>query len=151
MPYVNRTRFEVNATPEQAFALFSDLTRSPEWASNPLKVEALNGGSIGVGSKYRSEAQFMGKDVHAEQEVTAYDPPGHFAFTNTEGNERYEHDFTFRSEGSKTVVHRTITFFVPGFRGMAIRFVVPIVSKRFDKQNMEKLGRVFPGAYAKPS
>ena len=144
MPYVNHARFEVNASPEQAFALFSDLTRSHEWASNPLKVEALSGGPVGVGSKYRSEAQFMGKDVHAEQEVTAYDAPRHFAFSNTEGNERYDHDFTFRAEEGKTVVERKITFLVPGFRGVAIRFVVPIVSKKFDKQNMEKLGQVFP-------
>jgi len=145
MPYVNRARFEVNATPEQAFALFSDLTRSHEWATNPLSVEAVTTGPIGVGSKYRSEAKFMGKDVHAEQEVTAYDPPTHFSFTNMEGNERYLQDFTFRAEGSKTIVDRTITFLVPGFRGLAIRFVVPIVSKKFDKQNMEKLAQVFPG------
>jgi len=145
MPYVNRARFEVNASPEQAFALFSDLTRSHEWATNPLKVESLSGGQTGVGAKYRSEAQFMGKEVHAEQEVTAYEAPTHFAFTNTEGNERYLQDFTFRADGNKTIVDRTITFLVPGFRGMMIRLVVPIVSKKFDKQNMEKLAQVFPG------
>jgi hypothetical protein len=147
MPYINRARFEVNATPEQAFALFSDLTRTPEWGSNPLKVEPVSGGPIGVGSKYRSEAQFMGKEVHAEQEVTAYDPPTHFAFLNIEGNERYQHDFTFRQEGGKTVVDREITFLVPGFRGVGIRFVVPFLSKKFDRMNREKLSQVFP---AKP-
>ena len=144
MPYVNRSSFTVNASPEQAFALISDLTRSPEWATNPLKVEALGGGP-GVGTKYRSEAQFMGKEVHAEQEVTAYEAPTHFAFTNSEGHERYLHDFTVSQRDGKTVIDRTITFLVPGFRGIAIRFVVPIVSKKFDKQATEKLNEVFPG------
>lgn len=145
MPYVNRSSFTVSATPEQAFALISDLTRSPEWATNPLKVDAVSGGPVGVGSKYRSEAKFMGKDVNAEQEVTAYEPSTHFAFTNTEGHEQYLHDFTVRPQNGMTVIERTITFLVPGFRGIAIRFVVPFLSKKFDKQATEKLNEVFPG------
>jgi uncharacterized protein YndB with AHSA1/START domain len=144
MAYVNRARFEVNAPPEQAFALISDLMRSPEWATNPLTVEHVSGGPIGVGSEYRSEARFMGKDVHAEQQITAYDPPTHFAFTNTEGRERYLHDFTVRGEGGKSVVERTITFLVPGFRGLGIRVAVPFLSKKFNRQESEKLNQIFP-------
>ncbi|HEV2685683.1 MAG TPA: SRPBCC family protein [Actinomycetota bacterium] len=146
MAYVNRASFTVNASPEEAFALISDLTRSPEWASNPLKVEVVSGGPVGLGTKYRSEAKFMGKDVHAEQEVTAYEPPTHFAFTNTEGHETYEHVFTVRAQNGKSLIERTITFHVPGFRGVMIRFVVPIVSKKFDRQNSEKLNEVFPSS-----
>jgi ligand-binding SRPBCC domain-containing protein len=144
MPYVNRARFVVDATPEQAFALISDLTRSPEWATNPLAVERVGNGPNGVGAKYHSKAKFMGKDVEADQEVTAFDPPGHFAFINTEHNERYTHDFTVRTEGGKTVIERSIVFEVPGFRGFAIRFVVPFLSKKFDKAATEKLTQVFP-------
>ena len=146
MPYVNRASWTVNASPQEAFALISDLTRSHEWATNPLKVEVVSGGPVGLGTKYRSEAKFMGKDVHAEQEVTAYEPPTHFAFTNTEGNERYLHDFTVRAQDGKSVIDRTITFLVPGFRGMMIRMVVPIVSKKFDRQNTEKLNEIFPAS-----
>lgn len=146
MPYVNRTRWVVNTTPEEAFALVSDLTRSPEWATNPLNVVAETPGPVKVGSKYHSDAHFMGGDVHGEQEVTAYDPPTRFSFVNVEhgGKEKYVHDFTVRSDGGQTVVERTITFQVPGFRGVAIRFVVPFLSKRFDKQANEKLEKLFP-------
>ncbi len=38
--YTARSRWEVDATPKQAFALVSDLTRSHEWATNPLTVVA---------------------------------------------------------------------------------------------------------------
>jgi len=148
MPYVNRARFTVDATPEQAFALISDLTRSPEWATNPLTVQQTSGTGPGVGAKYHSDAKFMGKDVHAEQEVTAYDAPSHFAFINTEGRERYVHDFTVRPEGAKTVIDRTIRFEVPGFRGLGIRLVVPFLSKKLDRQATEKLGQVFPARSA---
>src|SRR5262249_44963287 len=142
---VKRTHWEVNATPEEAFALVSDLTRSPEWATNPLTVESVSGGPIAVGSKYRSEARFMGKDVHAEQEITAYDPPTHFAFTNMEGRERYLHDFNLREENGKTVIERTITFLVPGARGIGIRLVVPFIGKKFDRESNQKLTEIFPG------
>jgi len=145
MPYVNRSSFTVNAPPEEAFALISDLTRSPEWATNPLTVEVVGGGPLGVGARYRSEAKFMGKDVHAEQEVTAYEPPTHFACTNTEGRERYLHDFTVHEQSGKAVIERTITFLVPGFRGLGIRVAVPFLSKKFDRQATEKLNEVFPG------
>jgi hypothetical protein len=49
-----------------------------------------------------------------------------------------------RAENGKTVIDRTIVFEVPGFRGVAIRFVVPFLSKKFDKQATEKLKEVFP-------
>jgi ligand-binding SRPBCC domain-containing protein len=148
--YVNRSQWFVNATPEQAFALVSVLTRSHEWATNPLTVVAETPGPVKVGSKYHSEAKFMGSDVHGEQEVTAYDPPARFSFVNVEhgGKEKYTHDFTVRAEGGKTIVERTITFEVPGFRGMAIKFVVPFLSRKFDRQASEKLDALFPAVTA---
>jgi hypothetical protein len=146
MSYVNRSRWEVKASQEDAFALISDLSRSPEWATNPLTVFADTPGPVKVGSKYHSEAKFMGKDVHGEQEVTAYDAPARFSFLNTEGKERYIHDFTVRSEGGKAIIERTITFEVPGFRGIGIRLAVPFLSKKFDKQASEKLEHLFPGS-----
>ncbi|MGZ4105406.1 MAG: SRPBCC family protein [Actinomycetota bacterium] len=149
MAYVNRTRWIVNATQEDAFALISDLTRSPEWATNPLNVVAETPGSVKVGSKYHSDAHFMGGDVHGEQEVTAYDPPARFSFENVQhGKQRYVHDFTVHSEGGKAIIERTITFEVPGFRGLAIRLVVPFLSKRFDQQASAKLEAIFPARSA---
>lgn len=148
--FTARSRWEVNATPEEAFALVSDLTRSHEWATNPLTVVAETPGHVQVGNKYHSEAKFMGSDVHGEQEVTAYDPPARFSFVNVEhgGKEKYTHDFTIHAEGGTTIIERTITFDVPGFRGFSIRMVVPFAGKRFDKQAQQKLNGIFSGTSA---
>ena len=102
-----------------------------------------------VGSKYHSDAKFMGNDhVHGVQEITAYDPPARFSFVNVEhdGKEKYTHDFTVHAEGGKTLIERTITFDVPGVRGLGIRLVVPFASKKFDKQAGEKLNSIFSSA-----
>jgi hypothetical protein len=145
--HVSRSRFEVDATPEQAFALVSDLTRSHEWSTNPLTVTADTPGPIKVGSRYHSQAQFMGSEVHGNQEVTAYDPPARFSFVNTEhdGKEKYTHDFTVHAEAGKTIIERTIHFDVPGVRGVGIKLVVPFASKKFDKEQQAKLNAIFSG------
>jgi uncharacterized protein YndB with AHSA1/START domain len=147
--YIARSRWEVSASPEQVFALVSDLTRSHEWATNPLTVVADTPGPVKVGSKYHSDAKFMGSDhVHGEQEITAYDPPARFSFVNVEhdGNEKYTHDFTVHAEGGKTIIERTTTFDVPGVRGLGIRLVVPFASKKFAKRAGEKLNEIFSGS-----
>jgi len=61
------------------------------------------------------------------------------------GKEKYTHDFTVHGESGKTIVERTITFDVPGVRGLGIRLVVPFASKKFDEQAGEKLNAIFSG------
>ena len=51
----------VNCTPEQAFAIVSDVARHPEWATTKLEVEKTSEGEIAVGTTFRTTGYQFGK------------------------------------------------------------------------------------------
>jgi uncharacterized protein YndB with AHSA1/START domain len=51
----------VNCTPEKAFAIVSDVTRHPEWATTKLEVQKTSEGEIAVGSTFHTTGYQFGK------------------------------------------------------------------------------------------
>ena len=105
---------DVNATPDQVFAYVADVAHHGDWA-NPkagLQVEALSDGETGIGSKFRSQQKFLGKDTGAEITVTRFEPPRVLAFdavhAGKKGPERYTSTFTFTPADGGTRVERRI-------------------------------------------
>lgn len=98
------------AAPETVFAYISDLTRHPEWASDPVKITAITNGPVGVGSRYRSEAQSHGITFKAELTVTEYDPPKRFGFSGSDATGNFSHEFVLTPQHNGTHLQRNITF-----------------------------------------
>jgi len=51
----------INCTPEEAFAIVSDVARHPEWATTKLEVEKTSEGDIAVGTTFRTTGYQFGK------------------------------------------------------------------------------------------
>lgn len=100
----------IQAAPETVFAYIADLTRHPEWASDPVKIVAIPDGPVGIGSRYRSEAQSHGITFKAELVVTDYDPPTHFSFAGTDATGNFSHEFKLIPQQGATLLKRTINF-----------------------------------------
>jgi uncharacterized membrane protein len=128
-------RVEVNAPRQEVFDYIADLTKHPEWATNPLEIETVSGGPATVGSTYRSSAVFMRKNVAAEQRVVACEPPSRFSFVSKEGNQEYTHEYTFRGDGDKTAVERIITVDVPGARGVFMKGIIGMAAPKINKKS----------------
>lgn len=62
---------DIDATPEQVWAVMSDIERWPEWTASIARVERLDAGPIRVGSRLRVKQP---KLATALFEVTAWTP-----------------------------------------------------------------------------
>jgi uncharacterized protein YndB with AHSA1/START domain len=101
---------DVHAVPATVFAYVSDLTKHPEWAANDLDIKAADNAPLGVSKRYASYANVRGREFHASLQVTAYDPPTHFAFSGKDETGNFAHDFQFEKITDGTRVTRTVRF-----------------------------------------
>lgn len=100
----------IQATPENVFAYIADLTRHPEWASDPVQIVAITEKPVRVGSRYRSEAQSHGITFKAELVVTKYDPPVCFGFSGVDATGKFSHEFKLIPQKGATLLKRKINF-----------------------------------------
>ena len=84
MPRVD-TQIAINRTPEDVFALITDLDRSPEWLSAIESVVAISSRPPVTGATFTEVARFMGKRIETPKVVTGYDPPRFFGHASTGG------------------------------------------------------------------
>ncbi len=108
-----RTDTYIDASPEKVFAYVSDLTTNGDWSADPLEIEAVSDDPIGVGSEYRSVAQFRGGIVNSTLRVTEYEPSSRFSFEGTEPDSIHTHEFTFAPEDGGTRMERVTSHNLP--------------------------------------
>jgi uncharacterized protein YndB with AHSA1/START domain len=107
-------KIQVNAKPEDAYAYVSDVARHGEWGNpkSDLRCEAVSGGDVTPGAKFRSTAKFINKQVSSDLEVTACEPPKRFAFTTVQHAGKkdsvFTHEFTFTPKDGGTLVTRSV-------------------------------------------
>jgi uncharacterized protein YndB with AHSA1/START domain len=77
MKLTSRTR--VARSPDEVFALWADLARSPEYSAPTIERRKLTAGPIGVGTRYHAVDRWPGRTVTFTVEVTAYEPPSRMA------------------------------------------------------------------------
>jgi len=101
---------QINASPETVFAYVANPARHGEWSANPLRIEAPAPGPLAVGSRFRSTATVNGAEIHAEFQVTVYEPPMRFGFAGEDQTGKYEHLFTLQAVPGGTLLKRTVSF-----------------------------------------
>jgi hypothetical protein len=131
----------IKATPGNVFEYVSDLTRHGEWSANPLRVEALSPGKVGVGSRYRSVAQSRRVTFDAALEVTEYSPSYQFAFKGEDSSGKFSHVFTFEPRDDGTFVTRDVRFelnFGQWLFFLALLYLVRIPLAKLALQRLKK-------------
>lgn len=77
----------IAASPEEVWALISDLERGPEWSVVTLRCEMTSEGQPGVGCTYRSVSKFAASKINTEHEIVEWDPPHRMVTRVVEGAE----------------------------------------------------------------
>lgn len=78
-------------TPQEVFDFVADPANGTAWVSAAKEVRAE--GEPGVGRVFHAKAGFLGVSFDAEQQVTAYDPPEHYAWA---GDKPFHAAYDFR-------------------------------------------------------
>ena len=69
----------------EVYAFLSNPLNLPKWQSMISGIEQITPGAVGVGSKYKVSAEMLGRKIDGLMEITAFEPPAKFGFTNQAG------------------------------------------------------------------
>jgi hypothetical protein len=76
---------DIDARPEEVFAVIADYSRGPLWQRNMTDARWSSPEPHGAGSTFEQTAHFMGRDMTAAYEVTEHHPPHVTAIRSTSG------------------------------------------------------------------
>jgi len=105
-----RLSIDIQAAPEAVFDYLTDFSRHGEWSANPLTIEQVSKGPVGVGSRFRSRAEVNGLHIEAEFELTDFQRPLLIAFAGKDSTGKYAHRFKIKPNPGGTHLVRTIRF-----------------------------------------
>jgi carbon monoxide dehydrogenase subunit G len=70
---------------QDVFNFLSNPLNLPKWQSMVAGIEQITPGSVGVGSKYKVQAEMVGRKIDGLMEITTFETPAKFGFTNQAG------------------------------------------------------------------
>lgn len=103
----------IAASPDEVWALISDLERGPEWSVVTLSCELTSDGPPGVGSTYRSTSKFASSKVTTEHVIVEWAPVRKIVSKVVKGAES-TFTQTCRAEDEGTVLTMINRFSTPG-------------------------------------
>jgi uncharacterized protein YndB with AHSA1/START domain len=74
---------EIARSPDEVFALLTDVDRLPEWQESALESRA--DGPLAKGVRIRERRRFLGREAETEFEVNVYEPGRHLALRTLHG------------------------------------------------------------------
>ena len=130
---------EVERPPHEVFALLTDLERLPEWQTSA--VESRANGPLAEGVRIEERRRMLGREVEAELEVTAFEPPHRLTLKTLRGPVRFTVDHRLVANGESTLVHVV----AEGKPGRFMKLAEPVLARtaehelRRDFERMKEL------------
>lgn len=95
---------EIAAPVEIVFALFTDLDHAAEHISGVSRIDRVNAGPVGLGTRWRETRLLLKQEVTEEMEITGFVPNQSYTVGCLSKGTYYESVFRFRREGNGTRV-----------------------------------------------
>jgi hypothetical protein len=134
---------DVVASPADAFALISDISRHAEWSPQEFEANRLDDGLIRVGTRYRTAGRKgarKGVLRSTDVVVTVFDPIEVFAFDATEKAGTYRTTFQISAApGSGAHVVRTVDPPTSGIAPFIRHRILRPVVRSYLQKNMDAL------------
>ncbi|MGH2380778.1 MAG: SRPBCC family protein [Candidatus Limnocylindria bacterium] len=74
---------EIARSPEDIFALLTDLDRLPEWATIVIETREVSDRPLRNGCTFRQTLKVLGREVETDWRVDELEPPRHVAYAAT--------------------------------------------------------------------
>ena len=89
---------------KDVFAFVSNPNNMTKWNSAVLSLEPLTSGAVGVGSKFKTTGEAMGRRIEGEMQITAYEPDTKCGFQVSAGPMQVSLTMSFKTVGTGTKV-----------------------------------------------
>jgi uncharacterized protein YndB with AHSA1/START domain len=117
---------------EDVFAVLTDPEKQPEWSSATHEARKTSPGPIGLGSRARFVAKFLGRRIENESEVTEFEPNRRFTAETKSGPFPFKIAMTFAPVDAGTRVDLTIEAEPGGFFRIAEPLFVSLGKRQFE-------------------
>ncbi len=122
----------INRPVEEVFAVLSNPENGPKWSSGSSEAKITSQGPIGVGTRYRSVRQALGRRIESETEITEYEPNRRYATKSISGPFPMESAVTFERVEGGTRVTGTLMGEPGGFFKLAEPLLVRTAKRQFE-------------------
>jgi carbon monoxide dehydrogenase subunit G len=89
---------------KDVFAFVSNLNNMTKWNSAVVSLQQLTPGTLGVGTKFKSVGEMMGRRIDGEVKVTSYEPDSRTGFQMNAGPLQMNVTIGFKPVGTGTKV-----------------------------------------------
>jgi carbon monoxide dehydrogenase subunit G len=90
---------------KDVFAFVADPNNMSKWNSAVVSLEQITPGAVGVGSKYKSVGEMMGRRIEGEMQVTAYEPDTKCGYQVNAGPMQVNLTLAFKTVGTGTKIN----------------------------------------------
>jgi len=132
----------INRPIEEVFAVLSDLSNNPKWASGSVETpKKTSDGPIGVGTTWHTVDKFLGRRIESDAEYTEFEANRKIAATSKSGPFPVEFAMTLEPVPGGTRVSQVIEAEPGGFFKLAEPLLVTIAKRQFqnDLDNLKDL------------
>lgn len=145
--FSNEESIHINASPETVYGYVTDISRHPEWCSNPMEM-TVDGGPVQPGTTFTSVVNAFGKET-GHGKVLEMDAPRRFVYemdTSTSGVWRWTMTITPENGGTR-LAHRGEGVKVPGWFKVLQPITFPLVGRKMATKGLANIkARIEAGA-----
>ena len=89
---------------KDVFAFVANPNNMSKWNSAVVSLEQITPGDVGVGTKFKSVGEMMGRRIEGEMQVVAYEPDSKCGFQVNAGPMQVTMIMTFKTVGTGTKI-----------------------------------------------
>jgi carbon monoxide dehydrogenase subunit G len=123
---------------KDVFAFVANPNNMSKWNSAVVDLQQVTPGDVGVGTKFKSVGELMGRRVEGEMQVTAYEPDSRCSYQVNAGPMQVNLTLAFKPVGTGTKVNLNAQGNPAGFFKLAERVMAGRV-KSLMEENLARL------------
>ena len=126
---------------KDVFEFVSNPNNMSKWNSAVVSLEQITPGDVGVGTKFKSVGELMGRKIEGEMQITAYEPDTQCGFQVNAGPMQINLTLSFKTVGTGTKISLNAQGNPAGFFKIA-EGVMSGRIKSMMEENLERLKSV---------
>ncbi len=123
---------------KDVFAFAANPNNMTKWNSAVVSLEQITPGKVGVGTKFKSVGEMMGRRIEGEMQVTAYEPVTKCGYQVNAGPMQVNLTLTFKTVGTGT----KISLNAQGNPAGVFKLAEPMMAGRVKSMMEENLARL---------
>ena len=123
---------------KDVFTFVANPNNMPKWNTAVVSLQQITPGEVGVGTKFKSVGEMMGRRIEGEMHVIAYEPDTKCGYQVNAGPMQVNLTLTFKTVGTGT----KISLNAQGNPGGIFKLAEPVMAGRVKSMMEENLARL---------